>query len=736
MSMKGYVLKKLLIISILSYFTTLFADHTVQLLQTRGESVGLTFSLQDYELKTIQINGENSDIIILKNAAYDEAKGYPGVPQVAQSMIIPDEAKMKLEIVDIKYKDIKVNTIAPSRGSISRKINLADVPYEYGEVYEKEGWFPAECAKLGTPYIARDFRANVVYFQPFMYNAKTKTLRICSEIVVHVVPTNEIGVNIKKRRKPINVGPNFHQIYSRRFINYKNMRYDPVDEEGTMLIISHEDFISTMQPFVDWKNKRGITTEIVDIADVGNSSGDIEDYVAEYYNDNDLKYLLLVGDEDEIPTSSSSGDASDNKYCCIEGDDSYVEAFIGRFSGTNTTHIQTQVDKVLFYEREITSSDTWLNKGYGTYSSSEQDDRDAIAQIKEDMEDFTYEQFNTGGSSFADKAPYNLIDDIETGIGCHINSSHGMKTSIAGINVTKTNNLANDKMYPFNYTLACDPGTFNGGSDCLGEALLKKSGGGYVGAFMASISQPWYEPYAGIHEHTDILTEQYTDNIKRTYGGIAHNGCMKMIDDYSRQGPWVSDCWILFGDPSLLVYTDAPSPLTVEHQDVISNGSHDVEITGTTDATVCLYSKKLDIQTVHTLDAGSATFSINVNGETGDTIYVTGTLFNHETYEGFIIVDNVNPIININSKISSVNIGCFKSQLFYQIPDIYNNNIHVNIRLINIQGKIVKTLVNEQKGPGSYYVDLQKGANKLASGIYLGEIKVLDFKKSIKVIIK
>ena len=41
-----------------------------------------------------------------------------------------------------------------------------------------------------------------------------------------------------------------------------------------------------MQPLVDWKNKKGIPTEIVDVASIGTSSSNIESYVSNYYNDN------------------------------------------------------------------------------------------------------------------------------------------------------------------------------------------------------------------------------------------------------------------------------------------------------------------------------------------------------------------------------------------------------------------------------------------------------------------
>ncbi len=636
---------KIYFIIIAAGFSLFATGEYVQLVSDRSDETVLTFSMDesDYSLNAIDINGTPHDLIYLKNAAYDEPKGNPHVPRIARSIIIPNRPKMKLEILDVQFTEITVNPIVPSKGSVSRKIDLESVPYEFGDVYSKYGWYPSQCAHLGVPYIVRHFRGQVVYFQPFQFNPSTNTLRIYTGITVKVTPTNEPGFNIKTKVPSLKIGPNFRQIYSRRFINFPNKRYDPVDEEGAMLIISHGDYMSTMEPFAAWKNKRGIKTEIVDVTTAGNSASAIATYVADYYDKNDLKYLLLVGDDNKVPTSSSSGDPSDNKYGCIEGNDSYVEVFVGRFSGTETSHIKAQVDKVLYYEREIGSDAAWLNKAYGTYSSSEQDDKDAIAHIKQDLEGFTYTSVVTGGSRQRD-----LVGSIQDGIGFHINSSHGTKTSIAGLRTTNVPSLNNEGMYPFNYTLACNPGTFTGSGDCLGEAILKKEGGGYIGAFMASISQPWYEPYAGIHEHIDILTEQYPDNIKRTYGGTAHNGCMKMIDDYSSKGPWVSDCWVLFGDPSLLVYTDVPKAIEINHPAEVGNGSQDITITGTEDATVCLYNEALGIQKVAKLTGGTATITVDIQANEKDSLAVTAYAFNFQTYEGSISI-NTGPYIALSS---------------------------------------------------------------------------------------
>ena len=49
-----------------------------------------------------------------------------------------------------------------------------------------------------------------------------------------------------------------------------------------MLVISYGSFMDTMQPLVDWKNKKGIPTEMVNVSDIGTSSSAIANYVEDY----------------------------------------------------------------------------------------------------------------------------------------------------------------------------------------------------------------------------------------------------------------------------------------------------------------------------------------------------------------------------------------------------------------------------------------------------------------------
>ena len=69
-------------------------------------------------------------------------------------------------------------------------------------------------------------------------------------------------------QRPPHIGSReFEHMYKDHFINYpEDERYDVLSEQGPMLVISYGDFMDEMQTFVDWKNYKGIPTQMMDIA--------------------------------------------------------------------------------------------------------------------------------------------------------------------------------------------------------------------------------------------------------------------------------------------------------------------------------------------------------------------------------------------------------------------------------------------------------------------------------------
>ncbi|MCK4233196.1 hypothetical protein KAX75_02120, partial [candidate division WOR-3 bacterium] len=132
------------------------------------------------------------------------------------------------------------------------------------------------------------------------------------------------------------------------------------------LIITHDNFFQEVLPLADWKEKKGLTTKIVntsEIAPSGPTADDIADYIKDAYDtwNPAPSYVLLVGDSDFIPThyrnphpSDMHGGfdtATDLYYATVDGTDYFPDIYVGRLSVDTAAQATTIINKILDYER-------------------------------------------------------------------------------------------------------------------------------------------------------------------------------------------------------------------------------------------------------------------------------------------------------------------------------------------------------------------------------------------------
>ncbi|MEZ5198256.1 MAG: C25 family cysteine peptidase [Bacteroidales bacterium] len=243
--------------------------------------------------------------------------------------------------------------------------------------------------------------------------------------------------------------------------------------------------------------------------------------------------------------------------------------------------------------------------------------------------------------------------NINSGASLILYTGHGSNTSwsSSGFSSTNVNTLTNNGKLPFIWSVACVNGNFVG-TTCFAEAWLRATNNnepsGAIATLMSTINQSWSPPMEGQDEMVDILVESYANNIKRTFGGLSMNGCMKMNDTYGSGGNEMTDTWTCFGDPSVVVRTAVPQTMIVSHNPVILMGSGQFTVNcNVADALVCLTIDNQIIGTA-TVSGGSATitFAPLMNIATA-TIAVTA--YNYIPYLGTAdIVPASGPFINFS----------------------------------------------------------------------------------------
>ncbi|HEC82660.1 MAG TPA: hypothetical protein ENI53_02105, partial [Thermoplasmatales archaeon] len=686
-------------------------DVEVILMENTDNLIKIKFEVNNFDMHPLIINGKECYSIRLEDEPNIIKKGYPSLPKICRSIIIPDDKKMEIRIKGYEYTEYENVLIEPSKGLIFRNINPDNVSYEFGEIYQKDEWYPNIIAELREPYILRDFRGQVVEVHPFQYNANQKKLRVYNEIVVEIYPVGKGEVNVFERQRSLEkIDSEFKRIYERHFINFDKIigRYTPVDEVGNILIICYDSFYSTMKPFVTWKNMKGIPTEMVNLSDVGSTANDIKNYIINYYNTNGLTFVLLVGDIQQIPSLYYNGyAASDPSYTYVVGNDHYPDLFIGRFSAQTVSQLETQVNRSIEYEKNPQSGANWYHKGVGVASSQGpgddgEYDYQHVRNIRAKLLNYTYTYVDEfydgsqgGGDAGGNPTPTMISNALNDGRSILNYCGHGSASSwgTSGFSNSHINSLVNDNMLPYVINVACNNGQFDDYNECFCEAWLRatdSSNGEPTGAIVAtgsSKSMAWDPPMDAQDEMNDILVESYANNIKHTIGGIHYNGCMHMNDNYGSSGYAETDTWIFFGDPSIEIRTDTPSNMTVVHSPVIPIGSlsYSVSVPGIEDA-LCALSRNGELLAYNYTDAnGNATLYFDNPIDFVGTVDLYVTAYNKMPYNATIYVS------------ASENIGVMSLEVNkYAIPNkiLYVNATIMNSGSVNETNIIVSFRVN------------------------------------------
>lgn len=639
---------------------TTSTDSVSITVQNVGDITQLRYKLDMFTMTPIMIHNTEYTQIALGKEPQSLIASAPDLPSIHRSIIIPNTATMNIRITDATYQEFKNIAIVPSKGNLLRTVNPAEVPYEFGEVYTKNTWYPSNIAELQEPYYLRDFRGQVVTIHPFQYNPVEATLRFYDDITIEVYPTEQNSINSVAEQTLLKVDSDFLPIYENHFINFNQGRYSPVSEQGNMLVIVYDSFYYDMVPFVQWKNLKGIPTEMINVSTIGAASA-IKTYIANYYNTKGLTFVLLVGDAAQVPTYKQGTVASDPSYGYIIGSDHYIDLFVGRFSAENIAQVRTQANRTITYERDPQIGAVWYTKGVGIASSQgpgddNEYDYQHIRNIRTLLLNFTYSFVDElydgsqgGGDAPGNPTPTLVATAVNEGRSVINYCGHGSPTSwgSSGFSNSNVNTLTNDNMLPFITSVACNNGEFDTYT-CFAEAWLRATHNGQpigaIGAYMSTISQSWNPPMQAQDEFNNILVGMYENNTKTTFGALCYHGAMSMIEEYGSSGIAEADAWTVFGDPSIQVRTDIPTTMQVSHESFIQSGveTFELDVAGLPNALCAISADGVLLGNGYSDQTGHAIIEFFSPLETSGDVQLFVTGFNKIPYNATLTVGEPN----------------------------------------------------------------------------------------------
>ena len=644
-------------------------------------------------------------------------KGAPDLPMFPISIIIGDKAEMQVSVIDSEYTDIENVEIAPSKGNISRQVDPADVEFVYGEMYSQDAFYPAQQVAMESPYILRDFRGQNILVYPYAYNPVTKTLRVYTHMTIAATKVSDNGMNPKISRRNNVVDSEIAASYQRRFINYSKDRYPFLEEQGEMLIVCVDEYLDELQPLVDWKNISGRPTSIVATSTTG-TLDNLKAYLQSYYSSHpNLTHILLVGEHENLPAypitvqNGFYSARTDNYYSRLEGDDFYMEAFIGRLSVANATDAINQVNKIIYYERDIDENATWLNKGIGLGANegnghNGEVDYVHIDYIRDTLMHYTYDEVYQRYDGINEVTADIIASDFNNGVGIANYCNHGTNDSwvIADFNTTYVNNLTNDYKLPFIWSSACFNGEFDE-PECFAEAWMRANNSatgaptGAIGGMFSWISQPWIPPMYGQDEMVAILTE-WRDGYKHTLAGASLNGSMHMLDMSPDDLGETYMTWILFGDPSLMLRTDVPSSMNIVYDNTLYLGMTETTVEAEAEYGIATLSMDGEVLATANIVNGSAHLTFEALATPGIAqLVVMG--YNKVTEVKEI---NISPAEGAYLVATGYDLNQDDEQLDY------GETIDLSLLVKNIGGEIAEDVKVELSSPSEYVTILDNEA--------------------------
>jgi len=406
---------------------------------------------------------------------------------------------------------------------------------------------------------------------------------------------------------------------------------DAGDTGADYLIIVADHLYEEITSLAEWKFRKGWLTRAMKMSEVGTTADDVRAAIQLAYDTWTPApfYVLLVGDSGDVPPDYFDGSLAcntDHPYACVDGTDYYPDLTLGRLPVADESACTAVVNKILTYDRTPDTGgwyEAFLSAAY-----FQDDDNNGRADrwfmetsayakgfVASQLGKPVYTAWCTNSGSHAEyhyrsssyphrfsrpdpvpssvtslwvsasAARSQITSAINAGVGLVLHRDHGSETSWGDPPYSKSNinALANGVMTPVVFSINCQTGSFHrSGGDCFCEAFIKKSSGGAVGIVGATRNS-----YSG---HNDLLAhgimtcfwpDYDTTHSNTTYPhtwrvaeavnyGKYYMRVYEGMDSYT-QGEFYMFHW--FGDPEMMLRTEAPQSLSVSHPESVLGGT-------------------------------------------------------------------------------------------------------------------------------------------------------------------
>ncbi|MFX0139334.1 MAG: C25 family cysteine peptidase [Candidatus Hodarchaeota archaeon] len=344
--------------------------------------------------------------------------GKPQLPSFGRYVQIPFNCDFKFTVEKgtiIQFDNINV---LPAQSKLKDDQDTQEFEYDKS-FYDKDELYPSELVKITGPFEIDEYNSLLVHVTPIQYNPAKKKLQGYGNITI------KIDITPKKNDAdayPI-INPKYNKeaygnlflnprrgVEERLKINLEKIRIFPKWQGPEFLIIYAEIFKKAAEKLMNWKNMRGLITEMVSIDKVGNEKDKIKKYIRDLRGSlfSRLRYVLLFGDVDMIVSETIQGGPYGSNitdyYYSTKNDTSttgnpyeYSWISIGRIPVRTAGEGMDVVDQIIAYEKNPpTKSEYYRRMAFAAYFQDDNGDGRADRQYMQTMEEIREHMITLG----------------------------------------------------------------------------------------------------------------------------------------------------------------------------------------------------------------------------------------------------------------------------------------------------------------------------------------------------
>ena len=577
--------------------------------------------------------------------AKSQQVGNPELPVRGRLIEIPQDATPEVTITGYTLKEYKLSDngisykLIPCQGPQSKCGANPDFIWNK-ESYKMDAFTQSKLVTVDVLGQMRAVRIGRININPIQYNPVKNALRVYENLRFEITfkgadlaKTNQL----KKRY----FSPYFEAVYQ-QLLNYsKPLSRDTLTTYPVKYaIVSDRMFEAQLQPFIEWKTKKGFNVVVGYTDEIGNTKENIKAWLENLYNQGTTEdpapsFALFVGDIAQVDVWNNGNGVTDRNSCEYTND-LFPEMYYGRFSAENTDQLQPYIDKTLEYEQYTMPDPAYLDSvvmiagmdsGHGADWGNGQINYGTINYFNEahDIISHTYLYPNSGSNSAA------IIQNISNGVSFANYTAHGSPNGWydPSFTISDIPTLQNQDKYGLLIGNCCSTSEFQ--TDCFAEEIVRAENKGALGYIGGSNSTYWDEDYyfgvgvgtisenpptyeqSGLgnydrawHDHGEPYADWFTTMDQHVFAG---NFAVSESGSNAEQYYW--DIYNLMGDPSLMIYYSIPDAMTVTALSTILIGINTLSVTAAPYAYVAL-SMAGDLKAAARADSlGNATLTFD-----------------------------------------------------------------------------------------------------------------------------